>query len=77
MKEIDFINSRIVYWQERFYTFQEECEHEDQSVVRRVNTMNLVHVFDASQDAYYRDYTCHDCGKKWTVRIPASEYRYA
>lgn len=62
-KKIERINIKINALNEEIKTTQESCPHADLEYKYGGSSGN----YDRSQDDYWLDWKCNDCGKRWTT----------
>lgn len=59
-KKTKIIN-KIDYWANQYRELQSECTHEYKESIYKSDTGN----YDPSEDCYWMEHACPDCGKKW------------
>ena len=63
LPEIEEINRKIKKWKKRLEEAQNNCPHTNKTKEHWADTGNWC----PSDDRYWTDFTCHDCGKRWRV----------
>jgi hypothetical protein len=58
------IGQRLKKAHEDLKDLQALCKHESATVEHKSDTGN----YDPSQNAYWNEWICHECGKRWTTR---------
>lgn len=56
------IEEKLKIWREQLSILQQECAHPNAEKIFKSDTGN----WDRSQDSYWKDCRCPDCGKFWT-----------
>lgn len=56
------IESNLQKYNQQLKVLQETCEHTGLQKQHKADTGN----YDPSADRYWTEFTCPDCGKKWT-----------
>lgn len=62
-RKIERLNSKIQKLREDIKQVQEACPHADLTYKYGGDSGN----YDRSQDCYWIDWHCNDCGKSWTT----------
>lgn len=60
--EADRLLGEITKAQAELIALRKNCPHANQTKVHRSDSGN----YDSSADCYWIDFSCHDCGKRWT-----------
>lgn len=69
-RERQKIEKKISALQDQLKQLREECGHPNVEKKHWSDTGN----YDRSMDCFGTDYTCPDCGKRWSVSTPSRIY---
>lgn len=62
LEAIEIAQQHIAKWSDKIREIQESCLHPNKVTVHKGDTGN----YDPSQDCYWTENKCPDCGKFWT-----------